>query len=207
LKELYPNEYKKFQPRRLEDILIILESETRFSLLVEKTKANSQGLLIPFKNGVLNSKTLVLLKHDPNYYCTHIIAENFKFEDNFEDTLLAKFITQLVGHRAVSLNILRAYLNIIFTNNTRYQLAFYIYGPVGTGKSTLINILLYLLGPEASLSTTLTNLNSRFGLSRISHKLFLVINDMSYYKGKEPKTLKELITGDIMESEKKYKTP
>lgn len=69
----------------------------------------------------------------------------------------------------------------------------------GTGKSTLINILLYLIGPEASYSTSLTNLNSRFGLSSISHKIFLVINDMTHFKGKEPKRLKEIITGDKLD--------
>jgi len=205
LKTLFPDLYKHFQPRRLEDLLIILESETRFSLLTEKTKADSEGLLIPFKNGILNSKTKIFLNHDPKYYCTHIIAEDFDPEAEIEGTPLANFLVQFVNKQRHLLNLLRAYLNIIFTNNTRYQLAFYIYGPGGTGKSTLINLLLYLLGPEASLSTTLNNLNSRFGLSRITHKIFLVINDMTHYKGKEPKILKELITGDVLESEKKYK--
>ena len=205
LKTLFPDLYKDFQPRRLEDLLIILESETRFSLLAEKTKADSEGLLIPFKNGILNSKTKIFLSHDPKYYCTHIIAEDFDPEAEIEGTPLAYFLVQFVNKQRHLLNLLRAYLNIIFTNNTRYQLAFYIYGPGGTGKSTLINLLLYLLGPEASLSTTLNNLNSRFGLSRITHKIFLVINDMTHYKGKEPKILKELITGDVLESEKKYK--
>jgi putative DNA primase/helicase len=174
-------------------------------MLAEKTKADSEGLLIPFKNGILNSRTKIFLNHDSKYYCTHIIAEDFNPAAEIEGTPLAQFLVQFVNKQSQLLNLLRAYLNIIFTNNTRYQLAFYIYGPGGTGKSTLINLLLYLLGPEASLSTSLNNLNSRFGLSRITHKIFLVINDMTHYKGKEPKILKELITGDVLESEKKYK--
>lgn len=205
LKSTYNDSYKEFQPRRLEDLLIILQSETRFSMLKEKTEVNKNGFLIPFKNGVLNSVTKEFIKHEPELYCTHIINQNYNKEENIVNTPLSLFLSQFVNFNPQRLNLLRAFLNIIFTNNTRYQLALYMYGPGGTGKSTLINILLYLIGPEASYSTNLTSLNSRFGLSNISHKILMVINDMTHFKGKEPKILKEIITGDKLQSEKKYK--
>jgi phage/plasmid-associated DNA primase len=142
--------------------------------------------------------------HHPEFYSTHIITEKYDEFKGIENTSLSEFLSQFVGYRPQLLNFLRAFLYILFTNNTRYQLAFYFFEPGGTGKSTIIiNILIYLLGPEATLSTTLNNLNSRFGLSRITHKL--VLNDMTHFKDKEPKLLKEKITGDSLESEKKYK--
>lgn len=67
----------------------------------------------------------------------------------------------------------------------------------------MINILIYLLGKDATLSTSLTSINSRFGLSNLANKIILIINDMSHYKDNEPKKLKELITSDQMETEKK----
>lgn len=95
----------------------------------------------------------------------------------------------------------------IILNITDYQLALYIYGPGGTGKTTFVNLITYILGSDASYATTLKGLKSRFGLSSLENKLLLVINDMSYYKGEEPQILKELITGDKMEREIKYKDP
>jgi putative DNA primase/helicase len=172
---------------------------------IAKAEANFKGFLIPFKNGVLNSVTKEFSNHDPSFYSTHIISANYDADQTIENSFISEFLSQFVDYRPQHLNLLRAYLNIVFTNNTRYQVAFYIYGPGGTGKSTLINIILYLIGTDAAYSTSLQNLNSRFGLSRISHKIFLVINDMSHFKGKEPKILKEIITGDSLESEKKYK--
>ena len=44
-----------------------------------KIKVNKNGILIPFLNGVLNSKTKEFYKHDPKYYNTHIISENYDF--------------------------------------------------------------------------------------------------------------------------------
>lgn len=205
LKKTYKEAYKKFQPRRLEDLLIILQSETRFSMQKAKAEANKNGFLIPFKNGVLNSVTKVLLNHDPLFYCTHIIAVPYNSEQSIVNTPISEFLSQFVEFKPLLLNLLRAFLNIILTNNTRYQVAMHIYGTGGTVKSTLINILLYLIGPEASFSTSLQNLNSRFGLSKLYHKIFLVISDMTHFKGKEPKLLKEIITGDSVENEKKYR--
>lgn len=205
LKSAYKTSYKNFQPRRLEDLIIILQSETRFSMLEAKTLANKEGLLIPFKKGVLNSTTKNFMPHKPEFYSTHIINKIYNTVDSIESTPFSNFLSQFVSYNPQRLNLLRAMLNIIFTNNTRYQVALHIYGPGGKGKSTLINNLLYLIGPEAAYSTTLTNLNLRFGLSKISQKIFLVLKDMIQFKGKESKILKEVITGDIIESEKKYK--
>lgn len=205
LKLTYKDAYKEFQPRRLEDLLILLKSETRFSMQLAKAEVNKNGFLIPFKNGVLNSITRVFLKHDPLLYCTHIVAVPYNTEQSIINTPISEFLSQFVAFKPKLLNQLRAFLNLIFTNNTRYQVALFIYGPGGTAKSTLINILLYLIGPEASFSTSLQNLNSRFGLSKLSHKTFLVINDMTHFKGKKPKLLKEIITGDSVNSEKIYR--
>jgi phage/plasmid-associated DNA primase len=126
-----------------------------------KAEVNKNGFLIP--NGVIISVTKELLNKDPLLYCTHIIAVPYSSKQSIENTPKSEFLSQFIGFRSLLLNLFRAYLNIIFTNNTRYQVAMYIYGSGDTGKSTLINILLYLIGPETSFLTSLLNLNSRFG--------------------------------------------
>lgn len=110
-------------------MLILLESETRFSMVEVKAQANKNGTLIPFLNGVLISKTLILHKHHPSLYCTHIIAENYNSDKSIENTPFSEFLGQFTGFRPVLLNLLRAFLNIVFTNNTNYQVDLYIYGP------------------------------------------------------------------------------
>lgn len=208
VKGKYPG-YRQFQPRKTEELIILLESFTKFSLPRSKMYANTDGFLIPFKNGVLNSKTLKFYTHSYDHFTTHIIPVEYGTDDaytaNFEQTPFANFLTSICNNKAERLNMLRAFLYIIFANNLYYQLALYIHGPGGTGKSTLINILLYLLGPEASTSASLNTLTSRFGSSSLVNKLLVVFNDISFFKGKEPSKLKELISSDIIQSERKYK--
>jgi putative DNA primase/helicase len=105
------------------------------------------------------------------------------------------------------LKILRACLYLIFTNNLTYQVALYIYGTAGTGKSTLIKILFFLLGKEVTLSSSLPQINSRFGGASLVGKILLVLEDASFYRGQEPKGIKNIITRDPMEVEMKYKQP
>jgi len=106
--------------------------------------ANSNGFLLPFVNGVLNTKTLDFCSHSPNNYTTHIIPVNYSREDTIKDTKFAEFLTSIVNNNSTRLKILRACLYLIFTNNLIYQIALYIYGPGGTGKSTFINLFIYL---------------------------------------------------------------
>jgi len=208
VKETYSG-YRQFQPRKTEELIILLESFTKFSLPRAKLLVSSDGFLIPFKNGVLNSKTLRFYTHSSAHFTTHIIPVDYRTDDahitNFEQTPFAKFLASICNNKAERLNMLRAFLYIIFVNNLYYQVALYIHGPGGTGKSTLINILLYLLGPEASISANLNTLTSRFGSSSLVNKLLVVFNDITFFKGKEPSKLKELISSDLIQSEKKYK--
>jgi putative DNA primase/helicase len=88
-----------------------------------------------------------------------------------------------------------------------YQIALYIYGPGGTGKSTFINLLIYLLGKEVTLSSSIHQINSKFGIASVVGKLLLILNDVSLYRGLEPKSIKNIVTQDPMEAEIKYKQP
>jgi putative DNA primase/helicase len=170
-----------------------------------KRNVNSKGFLLPFKNGVLNTKTLVLLPHDPKYFITHIIPIYYNPGDKIEGTPFEKFLNEITNNSESRLNILRACLYVLFTNELKYQVALYIYGPGGTGKSTLLNILQFLLGPFASLATNVNQINSRFGIAAVRNKMLVVLNDITLMRGQEPKVIKEIITGDKIQVEEKQK--
>jgi P4 family phage/plasmid primase-like protien len=207
LKDKYPDLYKKFNLKSIDDIFLLITTHEDFSMPDAIANANSNGFLLPFLNGVLNTKTLELLPHDPMNYSTHIIPIEYNPQDSLVNTKFAEFLTSLVNGNPHRLKILRACLNLIFTNNLLYQIALYIYGPGGTGKSTFINLLIYLLGKDVTLNTSMNQINSRFGLASIIGKYLLILNDVSLYRGQEPKNIKNIVTQDVMEADVKYKPP
>jgi len=207
LKLKYPKNFKKFQLNKLDDIYLLISQHEEFSMPNAKVLANANGFLLPFLNGVLNTKTLEFNSHSPYNYTTHIIPVNYSNEDTIINTKFSEFLTALVNNNPMRLKILRACLYLIITNNLIYQVALYIYGPGGTGKSTFINILMYLLGKDVTLSSSLTQINSRFGIASLIGKILLILNDISLYRGKEPQLIKNIIAQDPLQAEEKYKQP
>ena len=207
LKLKFPNKFKKFNLKSLDEFSLLISQHEEFSMPDAITKANSNGFLLPFKNGVLNTKTLVFSSHSPSNYTTHIIPIDYSKEDTIKDTKFAEFVTHIVNNNRMRLHILRACLYLIFTNNLVYQIALYIYGPGGTGKSTFISILMYLLGKDVTLSSSITQISSKFGVASIVGKFLVILNDVSLFRGQEPKNIKNIVTQDQMEAEQKYKQP
>jgi putative DNA primase/helicase len=201
----YPKDFTKFQPHRTSDILILLQRK-QFDLTKLKAELGKVGFLLPFKNGVLNCKSLELKPHDKGLYSTHLIEVEYNPDMTLKDTTMSEFLACLVNNNSYALNILRACLYLIFTNTTNYQVALYIYGPGGTGKSTFTNILLYLFGTSAGLSTSLNMISSRFGSNLLKNKLLLIINELPLLLGGEPTILKSITGGDAITGEEKYKT-
>jgi putative DNA primase/helicase len=207
LKLNYPKNYKKFNLRNLDEIFLLISQNEEFSMPDAISAVTSNGFLLPFQNGVLNTKTFELTSHSPSNYTTHFIPLDYVKEHSIKNTKFAEFLTSLVNNNSMRLKILRACLYLIFTNNLIYQIALYIYGPGGTGKSTFTNILMYLLGKEVTLSTSIQQINSKFGLASIVGKILLILNDVSLFRGQEPKNIKNIVTQDPMEAEIKYKQP
>lgn len=207
LKTTYTTSYTKFEPSRLREVRELFASESQFSIINSKKTSNLQGIWIPFKNGALNSLTKEFKPLEKSLYNTHIINIDYTKNNEWEDTQIQAFILSICNNLKIRIEILQAFLYIILTNKTYYQLILYIYGPGGTGKSTLMNLLTYLLGPDTTLITDLAGLNNRFGTYSLKDKTLVYINDMDYYKGKQPKLLKLLSGNDPIRIEEKYKNP
>jgi phage/plasmid-associated DNA primase len=79
LRSKYPDSYKTFNLKNLDNISLLLTEHEDFSMPDAIADANSNGFLLPFLNGVLNTKTLELLPHSPNNYSTHIIPIEYNY--------------------------------------------------------------------------------------------------------------------------------
>lgn len=202
----YPKLYKLFNPKSVEGVILLLQNNN-FSMPNAKNEANSLGLLISFSNCVLNCKTRETFEHDPKFYITHTIQCEYNPNAVIVNTPMADFLKHICSNNSKTLAVLRACLYLILTNNLTYQVALYVYGPGGTGKSTFTNMLIHLLGPSASITTSLRSLQSRFGVSPLRDKLLLIISELPLYLGVEPQILKNIIGGDILALEEKYKNP
>jgi phage/plasmid-associated DNA primase len=197
LKTRYPNAYTQFNLNTMNKIIILLKRNS-FSMVDCKKQANSKGNLIPFLNGVLNTKSLCLLPHSPNKYLTYIIPIHFNFSNTLVNTPMSKFLTKICNFNLKRLQVLRACLYCLFTNDLSNQIALFIYGTSGTGKNTFLRLLMFLVGYDTSLFTTINKLTLNFGLYSLLGKLLIVLENISLFKNNELQVISKIISPDTI---------
>ncbi len=200
----FTNDFESFNTDNSNKIFKLIRKNSKFSLPDAIEIANENGFLLPFKNGILNSYTLELLNHSPDYFNTYVIPLDYSKEDSIENTKFVYFLNSITNYNPIRLKVLRACLYAIFTNNLSYQKGLYLYGPGGAGKSTLMDILTFIFSKEGALESSLTEITGRFDKISLLGKILLVLEDIPLYRGQEPATIKKIITQNKIKGEEKF---
>jgi hypothetical protein len=99
LKSQFPKCYKNFNIKNLDDIILLIMQNDDFSMQESKILVNKNGFLLPFKNGILNTKTLEFFKHDSKYFITHIIPIDYDSEATLVNTKFSEFLSSIVNYK------------------------------------------------------------------------------------------------------------
>ena len=114
------------------------------------------------------------------------------------------FLLSISNGDKIILKVLRSFIQCVLLWDNQYQIALYLHGPGGTGKSTFEKLLMSLVGANNSSVLNLSDLNKQFSLSKILDKSLVLFSDVQYFSG-DPSKLRLLISGDVMNAERKYK--
>jgi len=167
--------------------------------------SNQHINLIPFNNGILNIITGELLPHSSEFKFTSKLNINYipeaKMSKDFANWLL--FIS---NHNPQFLDVLRSYIYLIFTRNNKLQIALYLWGPAGTGKSTFEKLMVSIVSREGTVSTDLKRLKSNFETAKLINKNLLLLSDIDDSRSDVNK-IKLIISGDMLAAERKFEQP
>jgi putative DNA primase/helicase len=167
-------------------------------LLLDKW-ATSRHLL-PMANGVLDTKTMQVTpyshQHRFNWQLPYGFIDGAKCEE------IQSWLSEMSGNDLESISIIRAFFKMALVGGT-VQKFLELIGQGGTGKSTLIRLLVAFIGEKNHAATDLKNLETnRFEAAALYGKRLVLISDSSRYGG-EVSTLKALTGGDPVRLEKK----
>lgn len=155
---------------------------------------------ITFRNGNLNLKTFELKPLSPEIVSISFIDTDY--DPTAKPLVFERFLRSQMEERTI--RFLRAAIISILRADTRAQIFIYLQGPGGTGKSTIVNVLSVLVGEEATVTTSLRDLNTdKFEGSNLSGKRLVVINDTEGFKG-DLQVLKAITGGDSIQGRNKY---
>lgn len=175
-----------------------LKSFLKIYLLIDKW-SNSRHLL-PMANGVLDLKTMSLInyRHEQRFNWQLPYA----YDPYAKLDVIKRWLWDTSGQDLESINIIRAFFKLALVGG-EIQKFLELIGSGGTGKSTLVRLLVAFIGEKNSVTSDLKQLESnRFEAAGLYGKRLGIINDSSRYNG-EVSTLKALTGGDPIRLEKK----
>lgn len=157
-----------------------------------------------FQNGILNTKNMVFQKHSPKFFILRFIPKVYSYEK--EPTIFLKFFKDFCDDNLIRALAIRCFLKKLLSHDNFSQNFLYIHGQALTGKSTFINILIYLIGDEQTALTSLKALKTdSFELSFLKNAKLVVLSEIEKSSSTEDLgVLKSLVSSDKIRARKKF---
>jgi len=174
----------------------------RIKTNVEIENWNSNKDLIVCKNGTLHIPTMTLIAHDKSHYLTAGVAYDYD-PDATAPTWDYYCKTILNGKE----QFLQDFAGYALTIDTQYELAVWLYGPAGSGKSTYIEGLQAMLGTRAGLLGLKDLEKSRFSMTDLPDKTLLVSTEQPSTYMQATDIVNALISGESVTVDRKFRDP
>lgn len=194
---------------KMRDVLEVFKDLTTDRRFVNEDELNADENVINFCNGLLYLDTLELKPHTPEIYSTIQIPCNWNPEQSAEKgaPVFTDFLNTFTGGDEEKQKFLLQYIGVCLSNISGYRMkkSLFMVGKGNTGKSQLKALTEKLLGVGNSAAIDLSELEKRFGTSKIYGKRLSGSSDMSYVSVNELKVFKQITGGDNIFAEFKGK--
>ncbi len=158
--------------------------------------------LIPLQNGVLHIPTLTLRPHSPDVLFTAALPYRYDATAS-----CPKFLAGV--HRGLpdAVGLLQEFGGLALTREMKYEIALWITGSSGGGKSSILGGLEAMLGTRCGILGLADVEHGRFSLSRIIGKTLLLAYEQPALFMKSVYLLNAMISGERIPIEKKFQDP
>ena len=163
---------------------------------------NYNDRLINFKNGMFDPVHWKMLKHDPKYKSINQIPFRFYPDNKPERNEIDDFLEAAIPDND-DRQMLLEHTGLCFTKDTSQQVFLILAGIGGSGKSTIIRLIVYVIGKDNVSSVSLKGLSERFATADLVGKLLNSCADLEEGALDDPTVLKKLLGEDRMRGERK----
>jgi P4 family phage/plasmid primase-like protien len=183
-------------------ILSSVTELTRVKVFVPDEQWDADPDILVCKNGALRISTDELIDHRPAHYATSMVPYEY---DPKARTLAWDHLMR--NTLPVAATFLQEFAGYALTTNMSHELAIWLYGPPGSGKSTFIAGLQAMLGHRAGVLGLADLERSRFTLADLPGKTLVVASEQPSSYLASTNTLNAIISGEPLQVERKYRDP
>ena len=189
----------KVTAHRVAEVTKLLELET----FKDSNNLNPRNLL-NVQNGLLKLENFSLQPHDPSILFT--LRLEVVFDLKAECPLWLETIADILPSADLQA-LVQQIFGYCLTNDISFHKAFYFYGSGANGKSTVVDVLLALVGPSNYSSLSLSGFKERFKLAELDGKLVNISSEQSRDELLHDGVIKAVISGDVLTVERKNQNP
>lgn len=172
--------------------------------------------MVTLKNGILDVDNVIagepfdecLRTHTPNWVST--VSLDFTFPTTApeqECPRWMKFLDEIFEGDVSRMMVLQEFFGYCFLPSQRYERFMVMYGGGRNGKSTALNVLCALLNEQCVSSLTLGQMQDPKMCYALYGKVANICGDMSDMDRVEESMLKAIVSGDLVQVDRKYRDP
>lgn len=164
--------------------------------------------LVNVKNGMYNIVSGDLIPHSPEYGSFQQLPVNYNPEAGWSEAWQTFLKDIFLDDKDYSkIGLLQQFFGYCLLRDSRFQKALFLYGTGANGKSTVLDVLEYMLGEENTSALSLSDLAQKFRPSFLEHKLVNLSSETSRNDPVESDMLKKVIDGSMLTTEQKFGKP
>lgn len=183
-------------------ILASVTELTRVKVYVPDQRWDADPDILVCKNGTLRISTGELEDHRPDHYAT--TAVDYEHRPAQKTLAWDYFLRNTIPAAAA---FLQEFAGYALTTDMSHELAVWLYGPPGSGKSTFLAGLEAMLGHRAGILGLADLEKSRFTLADLPGKTLVVASEQPSSFLASTNTLNAIISGEPIQVERKYRDP
>lgn len=174
------------------------------SIIPKLVITDDKGFIINLKNCLLDVASKVTMPHTPNF--VSIIQYPVVYDTTADCPIWKKCLHEWMEgpEEYEKTRLLQQFSGYILSSSMLYDRALFMVGDGGNGKSTFIDTIAMIIGPDATSHIDLESLYSQFGMQGLVGKRLNIIEEVAgnYYQSNK---LKKLVSGEMVTIDIKYK--
>lgn len=178
---------------------------TEYLKLIANEPINNSMYHVVCKNGLLDIRDCTVTNYSSDIFLTNKI--NASYHKDTYDEHVDKTLDKISCGDKDLRSLIEEMIGYCLIQTAKFQKAFILYGDGSNGKSTLLDMMITLLGDHNVSSLSLKELNHNFKLSEITSKLANIGDDISDEYLTDSSIFKKLVTGEEITVDKKNEQP
>jgi len=180
----------------------------RLTCVVKDVDFKPDTNYVCFQNGALDMTTFELVPHSPHHHLRS--GRPAVWDVDAKSPTFEKFLHDVFRDdkdREEKMQFVLEWMGLCLVPDTSFEKFVVCVGEGGNGKSVLLKLMADLLGHENVYSAPIQRLGNRRALAELDGKLLLTSSEINENTVMDDGILKQIVSGDTVEAERKYEHP